>query len=104
MPRRQRRGVPAKAKEVLRYFLRTPQAADTLEGVARWRLIEETVHRDVHEVDAALRWLVDQGFLVEQPAAGLPLVFRINVEKAAEAEQILGELEFGAHAARRRAD
>ena len=37
------------AKEILSYFLRNPQAADNLEGVARWRLLEQTVHRSVEE-------------------------------------------------------
>jgi hypothetical protein len=55
---------PKQAKEVLSYFLRNPQAADTLEGVARWRLLDEPVHRSVEEINQALEWLVAQGFLV----------------------------------------
>ena len=40
--------------EILSYFLRNPLAADTLEGVARWRLLDEVVYRKVEETRAAL--------------------------------------------------
>ena len=37
---------PAKARAVLSYFFRHRRAADTLEGVVRWRLLEEQVRED----------------------------------------------------------
>jgi len=80
------RDVPAKAKEVLDYFLCHPQAVDTLEGVARWRLMEERVHERVKAVNQALRWLVVEGFLTEECRPHTEPVFRLNERKVAAAK------------------
>jgi hypothetical protein len=77
--------VPAETKEILRYFLRNPQAADNLEGVVRWRLMEARVHRSVERVDQALDWLVAEGFLLKESAMFTDPIFRLNREKDGEA-------------------
>lgn len=76
-------------RQVLQYFMRNPHAADDLEGVARWRLLEEAVHRTVDETEQALRWLVRSGYLQEMDAAGGSRVFRMNEERRNDAEQFL---------------
>jgi len=73
-------------KEVLNYFIRNPQAADSLEGIARWRLLDEVVRRKVEETQRALEWLVKQGFLDKRTVAGREAVFSLNHEKLTEAE------------------
>ena len=65
-------------KEVLAYFVRNPRAADDLEGVARWRLLETAVRTRVHETNDALEWLVGRGFLERVPTAGATTVFRLS--------------------------
>lgn len=82
---------PEGAEEVLSYFLRNPQASDSLEGVARWRLMEEKIHRDVEEVDQALAWLVAEGFLVRESVRGSETIFRLNPRKATEAQRLLAK-------------
>jgi hypothetical protein len=77
------------AKEILRYFLRNPQAADSFEGVARWRLLEEVVQRRVEGTHEALSWLVRHGFLREASPAGTGAIFSLNPERQAEAERFL---------------
>lgn len=79
----------ATAKEILRYFLRNPEAADSLEGIARWRLLDETIHRNLEEIAQALEWLVAQGFLLELRTAASGRVFRLKEEKRADAEGFL---------------
>ena len=83
---------PEMAKEILRYFLRNPQAADSLEGVARWRLLEDAVKRRVESTDRALSWLVRHGFLRERSATGTGAIFSLNHERQAEAERFLSSV------------
>jgi hypothetical protein len=81
---------PKRAKEVLDHFLRNPQAADTLEGVARWRLLRETVHRGVEETAEALEWLVSEGFLKETPTTYSKPIYSLNPEAVRKAAHLLG--------------
>ena len=76
-------------REILNYFVRNPNASDSLEGVARWRLLEEQVHRTVEETAAALALLVSRGYLQEIPTSGAKKVFRLDPEHIAEAVRFL---------------
>jgi len=89
------RPMPKMVREVLEYFLRHPQAADTLEGVARWRLQAEAIERTVAETDAALRWLVQQGFLCEHRKPGSAPIFALDNSRKSEAEGLLSEVQAG---------
>lgn len=84
----------ARVREILRHYLTNPQTADSLEGIAEWRLLEDFVQRRVEETDEALRWLVSQGFLqrIETSAAAPPL-YRLNLEKIREAGRFIDEIE-----------
>jgi hypothetical protein len=77
------------AREILSYFMRNPRAADTLEGMVRWRLLSEVVHRKVDETRAALEWLVKRGLLIETRSPGVGPIFSLNTEKILEAQGIL---------------
>lgn len=82
---------PEIARQILGYFLRNPQAADSLEGIARWRLLEEHIHRSLQQTDAALTWLVSRGYLQEmQPGSGIRL-YRLDSKRQADAVQFLAE-------------
>lgn len=81
------------AGEILSYFLRNPEAADNLVGIARWRLLEEAVHRTVAATESALRWLIAQGYLQEVPVQGTETIFQLNPEKREEAELFLKDIE-----------
>jgi hypothetical protein len=83
------------AKEVLRYFLQNPHAADSLEGVAEWRLLEDAVQRRVEGTHRALGWLVRHGFLRHVPTAGTGGIFSLNPERRAEAERFLKPVAAG---------
>jgi hypothetical protein len=83
--------VPRLARAVLAGFLRNPRATDSLEGVARWRVHEETIHQTVEEVSQALGWLVEHGFLMREAAEGTPPLFRLNVGRSTEAERLLAD-------------
>lgn len=71
-------------KQILSYFVRNPNAADSLEGIARWRLLEEQIHRSLQETETALAWLVAQGFLDEVNIGGATPIFRLNPGRPAD--------------------
>lgn len=84
--------LPARAREILEYYLENRCTADTLEGIAEWLLLEELVHRRVEETDAALRWLVARGFLRRITASmAAPPLYRLNTDKVDEAAQLVRE-------------
>lgn len=82
-------GVPIRAREVLSYFLQHPRAADTLEGVTRWRLQAMVIERTITEVGEALTWLVRQEFLRQRRSASTQPIFTLNQGRAAEAERFV---------------
>jgi len=81
--------MPLRAPEVLRYFLKHRRAADSLEGVVRFRLAQETVHRSVTEVAEALHWLVERDLLIERSARGTQPIFSLNNNRLAEIRTLL---------------
>jgi len=68
---------PALVEAVRSYFGRHPLAADSVEGIARWRLLEENAHLQLESTARALRWLVDRGELVEEARPGMTALFRL---------------------------
>lgn len=88
-------GEPEMARDILRYFLRNPQAADSIEGVARWRLLEEVVQRQVEGTRRALSWLVRHGFLREVSTTSTGAIFSLNPERQGEAERFLRSVAAG---------
>lgn len=77
------------SKEILSYFLRNPEAADDLEGVARWRLLDETIYRSVEETKNALEWLVKQGFLLKAARSSTATMYRLNRQASTRAKSFL---------------
>jgi len=91
-------------KEILRYFLRHPRGADTLEGIARWRLFDEGLYRSIEETTSAVNALVSHGFLIKDPSLIFTeCVFRLDLKKRDQAEQYLKQSKrTSVHSARRR--
>lgn len=91
MPRRR---VPSSGKtmcekgsEILAYFLRNPRSVDTLEGVVRWRLLEEKIFSTVEDTRKVIEWLIDQKYLSRISTPGKDPLYGIDaqdVERAAE--------------------
>ncbi|MGA2275960.1 MAG: hypothetical protein ABSG00_00025 [Terracidiphilus sp.] len=79
------------AKEILSYFLRNPEAADSLTELARWRLMEERVRRSVESTEAALNWLIDEGYVQREARLGTESLFRLNPDRRQDAESLLEE-------------
>jgi hypothetical protein len=75
--------------QILGYFLRNPGAADSLEAIARWRLLEQCAHRSFQKTEAALNWLVEAGYLQEVWVSGSNRIFRLDPAKRPDAVELL---------------
>jgi hypothetical protein len=89
VPDSKRRSEQDIAGEILAYFLRNPDAADSLTGIARWRLLEERVRLSVEVTDAALKLLIEQGYLRRVPVEGAESIFVLNKDRRGDAELFL---------------
>lgn len=82
-------------KEILGLFLRTPDMADSFDGIARWRVLQEAVQRNIASTESAMRWLVKEEYLIEETIAGSQSVFRLNLDRKSEAEKLMeGGIDF----------
>ncbi|MBZ5569152.1 MAG: hypothetical protein LAN64_15040 [Acidobacteriia bacterium] len=81
------------AREILRYFARNPGAADTMEGIAHFRLLDERIHSGLEQVTRALALLVSEGLLVREAVARSAEVFRLNQEQPRAIERFLEKAE-----------
>ena len=85
MANRKAANVPV-VKDILRYFLRNPEAVDSLTEIARWRLMQETVRRCVEDTQTAMEWLIDEGYMREETHVGTESLFLLNQERRADAQ------------------
>jgi hypothetical protein len=83
-------------KQVLGYFVHNPKTADTLEGIARWRLLEERVQKSLLQTETAIDWLVGQKYLEKVMVAGSKdAIFRLNPERHSDAVRFLAKSKVG---------
>ena len=82
-----RQNEPEAAREILKYFVEHPEAADTLEGVAHWRLIGR--HLTIEQVALALDWLVARGYLKRIARPFAYRIYSLDPGQLAEAERYL---------------
>jgi hypothetical protein len=82
---------PGRVREILKHFTEHPLTAESLEGLAGWRLLEEMVQRRVKETDEALRWLVSNEYLHRSARGAAPPMYRLNLDRRADAERLLGQ-------------
>ena len=82
-------------RDVLAYFLQHPSTADSLEGIARWRVLQETSPHIVEQVHLALAWLVRERLLLREDRIGLAPTFRLDPARSDEAKRLLRHIERG---------
>ena len=79
----------AVAREILRFYLRNPEAADSVEGLARWRLLDERIFSTLDQIARTVAWLVAHDFLVKERTSPLREVFRLNESEREKIETFL---------------
>ncbi|MGH9382804.1 MAG: hypothetical protein ACRD2N_00710 [Vicinamibacterales bacterium] len=77
------------AIEIMSYFLRNPNAADDLHGIAGFRLLDEAIYRHVAHVSDALEWLVSVGWLIKMESTSSDPIFSLNAAARREAEEFV---------------
>jgi len=77
------------AREILRYFVRHPDAKDTVEGIANWWFGSGQADRSVEEVAESLRLLLVRGLVIERQAAALRPYYQVNPTKRTEIASFL---------------
>ena len=75
----------------MRYFVEHPHAVDSLEGVARWRLLQQRVDEIVADTESALDWLVNRGLVQRIDVTSGPPLFCVVEEKVCDVERLLAE-------------
>jgi hypothetical protein len=83
---------PCRTREILEHYLANPETADSLEGIAEWRLLEEFVGRRVRDTQAAVNWLVACGYLDRRAPMASPPVYRLNESRRGDADRLVAEL------------
>jgi hypothetical protein len=86
-------GIESVTRDVIRYFLDHPELADSLEGIAHWRLMTQRVREVVGETERALSILVERGLIRRIAVSGGPVLFRLDPAKREDAERLMEELE-----------
>lgn len=54
------------ARCILAYLRRCPQAADTVEGIANWWIVQQRLNESVEEVQRSIEALKAQGLISER--------------------------------------
>jgi hypothetical protein len=76
-------------RDVMRYFVQHPHAADSLEGIARWRLIEQRTRDLVEETSGAVEQLVEEGLLERVTVPGGKTLYRLNPDRQDAARRLV---------------
>ena len=75
---------PPGAIHILSYLSRHPAATDTLEGIAEWWVLRETITQEVEETARALDFLVSLDLVIEEWTAGNRPRYRLNQKRLEE--------------------
>jgi hypothetical protein len=89
------------ARAVLGHFVKNPKLIEGLDGIAKWRLRQVTVHHTVTEVAAALQWLARGGFLKRSRHRDPQRTYQLNKEETASARRFLRSANGAADTRRR---
>lgn len=84
---------PPEAIHILRYLTRHPEASDTLEGVAEWWVMRETIEHGVEETARALDFLVSRDLLIEDREVEDRPRYRLNRKRMEDIRELMETLD-----------
>jgi predicted transcriptional regulator len=78
-------GITEIAAQILAHMLRNPEVVDSLEGLTRFRLLEERVQQSLADTSRALQWLVRTGLVLEEKTSQGFRTYRLNPARISDA-------------------
>lgn len=79
------------ALKILRYLDDNPHAADTVEGILHWWLLERVIVEEKEAVERALDCLVEKQLLVAVQAADSRRHYRLNRKRIRAVRKLISE-------------
>ena len=77
------------AYEILSYLNKHKEAQDTLEGIAQWWLLQQTIEQHLLRVKKALNILVEKNLILIHEGKGTGTRYGINPQKSKEISELL---------------
>jgi Fe2+ or Zn2+ uptake regulation protein len=81
------------ALKILLYLAENPQAADTVEGILHWWLLERTIVEEQQAVERALDRLVELNLIIDMQAADAHRHYHLNSEQIEMVRKLIREAE-----------
>jgi len=75
------------AEEILNYLLKHPDANDTLEGITEWWLLNQKISYEMKRVKAAVKKLVQEGWIIENKGKNSTVRYRLHPKKPKSAKR-----------------
>lgn len=79
------------AYDILAYLNEHGDAQDTVEGIAEWWLLRQSISRCASNVEETLDGLVEAGLLLRQRAADSRVLYQLNRGRAQEVRRLLAQ-------------
>ena len=79
------------AYDILAYLNEHGDAQDTVEGIAEWWLLRQSISRCASSVEETLDGLVEAGLIIRQRAGDSRVLYRLNRQKAQEVRRLLAQ-------------
>src|SRR5262249_45091146 len=79
------------AAQIMAHMLRNPDAVDGLEGLSRFRLLEQRIQQSVANTEEALHWLVSMGLVLEERTGQGTPSYRLNPIRMKDAINLGGK-------------
>lgn len=77
------------AYDILAYLNEHGDAQDTVEGIAEWWLLRQSISRCASNVEETLDGLVEAGLILRQRAADSRVLYQLNRGRAQEVRRLL---------------
>ena len=81
--------VRQQAGKILEYFVNHTHASDSVEGIARWRLLQQDIYQTIHQVERALEFLVKMDLLRQQGTQATGRLYVLNTARIAECREFM---------------